>query len=55
MELEISTFSSLVKVQMEKDIGILVEEMTNRETVSVFRRMYLTILRTREAGKGRLC
>lgn len=56
MELEISTFSScLVKVQMEKGMGILAEETTNRETVSVIRRMYLTVLPMREAGKGRLC
>lgn len=44
MELEISRFSfCLVKVQMEKVAGVLVEEMTNK-TGSVLRRMHLAIL-----------
>lgn len=36
---------------MEKGTGILAEETTNRETVSVVRRICLTTLPMREAGK----
>ena len=44
MELEMSRFSFyLVKVQTEKGIGMLVGETTNKENISVIKRIFLTI------------
>lgn len=34
----------LVKVQMEKGIGMLVVETTNKENIRVIKRIFLTIL-----------
>lgn len=53
MEVEISNFSfSLLKVQIEKGIGLLVGEMTNKENIRDIKNMFYYSL-TFNAGEWR--